>query len=99
MIIYLLTLSHEIIDVWIMMKKTLSTLGAVAAVGLGLAGVTYSYHSYSEKEEMKNEELRNIVDQANDDVEKAKELAGVVEKVKEDISIHKESVQDSKGTG
>ena len=50
------------------MKKSLSTLGAVAAVGLGLAGFTYSYHSYSEKEEMKNEELRNIVDQANDDV-------------------------------
>ena len=81
------------------MKKTLLTVGAVAAVGFGLAGVTYSYHSHSEKEEMKNEELRNIVDQANDDEEKAEELAGVVEKVKEDVSIHKESVQDSKGTG
>ena len=78
------------------MKKTLSTLGAVAAVGLGIAGVTYSYHSYSEKEEMKNEELRSIVDQAKYDEEMAKELAGVVEKVKEDVSIHKESVQDSK---
>ena len=80
------------------MKKTLSTVGAVAAVGLGIAGVTYSlsYHSYSEKEEMKNEELSSIVDQAKYDEEKAKELAGVVEKVKEDVSIHKESVQDSK---
>ena len=81
------------------MKKTLSTVGAVAAVGLGIAGVTYSYHSYSEKEEMKNEELRSIVDQAKYDEEKAKELAGVVEKVKEDVSIHKESVQDSKWKG
>ena len=78
------------------MKKTLSTVRAVAAVGLGIAGVTYSYHSYSEKEEMKNEELRSIVDQAKYDEEKATELAGVVEKVKEDVSIHKESVQDSK---
>ena len=45
---------------------------------------------------MKNEELRSIVDQAKYDEEMAKELAGVVEKVKEDVSIHKESVQDSK---